>query len=124
VSRWLEAYVKAWQTYSPEAIGDLFAEDAKYSYHPFSEPLVGRAAIVASWLENPDPPGTYDAHYEPVAVDGDLAVANGRSRYFKDSTRAELHRQWDNVFFLTFDDSSRCTSFREWYVAPPGQEDA
>ncbi len=28
VSRWLEAYVRAWETYDPHAIGELFADDA------------------------------------------------------------------------------------------------
>ena len=121
VQRWLDDYVKAWESYSPEAIGALFAEDATYTYHPFGKPLRGRAAIVKSWLAKPDPRGTYDAHYEPIAVDGDVAVTNGRSLYYKDATRKELARQWDNVFFLKFDRDGRCVFFREWYVAPRRQ---
>ena len=61
VVKWLAAYVKAWKSYSPEAIGALFTEDATYSYYPFEEPVRGREAIVASWLNHQDPPGTYDA---------------------------------------------------------------
>jgi hypothetical protein len=34
VSRWLEAYVRAWETHDPHAIGELFAEDATYAWHP------------------------------------------------------------------------------------------
>jgi hypothetical protein len=41
---WLKAYVRAWETYEPEAIASLFSEDATYSYHPYDEPVVGRAA--------------------------------------------------------------------------------
>ena len=40
----------------------------------------GREAIVAAWLERRDPPGTYQGCYAPLAVDGDVAVARGRSR--------------------------------------------
>ena len=42
----------------PAKIGDLFSEDALYFYSPFDElnPLRGREAIVADWLEGPDPP--------------------------------------------------------------------
>ena len=69
----------------------LFSADVAYRYHPYDEPVAGRDAVVASWLgENDarsgdastrDAPGTYDAHYAPVAVDGDTVVATGRSTY-------------------------------------------
>ena len=118
---WLEAYVQAWESYSPAAIGALFSDDAVYSYHPFDEPVTGRPAIVASWLKDPDARGTYEADYKPVAVDGDVAVVHGRSRYFKDSSRTELTNQWNNIFVIEFDEHGRCRSFREWWVAPRGQ---
>jgi ketosteroid isomerase-like protein len=122
VAAWLEAYVRAWKSYDPDAIGALFTEDATYDYHPFDEPVRGRLAIVASWLEGKDTPGTYDGHYEPVAIDGDLAVAHGRSRYFTDASKAELAREYDNLFLIRFDDHGRCRSIREWYMAPRGQK--
>jgi len=118
---WLRAYVGAWETYDPDAVADLFSEDATYSYFPFDEPIRGRLAIVASWLEDKDPAGTYEARYEPVAIDGNLAVAQGRSRYFKDASRTELEREYDNVFLIDFDEAGRCRSFREWYMRPRGQ---
>ncbi|HEX6709524.1 MAG TPA: hypothetical protein VF068_04270 [Rubrobacter sp.] len=37
VQRWIDAYVDAWHTYDPAAIGALFAEDATYAYHPYDE---------------------------------------------------------------------------------------
>jgi ketosteroid isomerase-like protein len=120
---WLRAYVLAWETYDPDAVADLFSDDATYSYFPFDEPIRGRLAIVASWLEGKDPAGTYEARYEPVAVDGNLAVAQGRSRYFKDASKTELVREYDNVFLIEFDDDGRCRSFREWYMRPPGQKE-
>jgi hypothetical protein len=122
VVAWLDRYVRAWETYEPKAIGDLFSEGATYTYHPFDEPVVGRVAIVASWLHSKDKPGTYEAHYEPIAIDGDVAVVNGRSRYFEDSTRSELVRQWDNIFVIRFDEDGACLSFREWFVAPRRQK--
>lgn len=71
VQRWLDAYVDAWRTYDRSAIGDLFAEDARYAYQPYREPVVGREAIVADWLDDPDATGSWEARYEPYAVDGD-----------------------------------------------------
>lgn len=123
VAAWLAAYVRAWETYDPDTIGDLFAEDATYSYHPFEEPVRGRLAIVASWLHNQDAPGTYGGRYEPVAIEGDLAVANGRSRYFKDASKAELVREYDNLFLIQFDEQGRCRSIREWYMIRRGQKE-
>ena len=118
VQSWLDAYARAWETYDPEAIGALFSEDAVYHYDPFGEPLRGRDAIVASWLEEPDAPGTYAAHYEPVPIEGNLAVTNGRSRYFQEDG-ATLKTEYDNVFILRFDDDGRCTEYREWYMERP-----
>jgi hypothetical protein len=117
VDAWLNAYVSAWKSYDPQAIGQLFGDDAVYRYSPFDEPVQGRDAIVASWLESPDPPGTYDAHYETALIAGDRAVTNGRSLYFADdgSVRAE----WDNVFLLRFDGDGRCIEYAEWYMQRP-----
>lgn len=115
VQRWLDNYVSAWKSYDPQAIGDLFSENAVYAYNPFSEPVQGRAAIVASWLEEPDTAGTYDGHYEPIMIEGDRAVANGHSLYFEpDGTT--LKAEWNNIFLLRFDADGRCSEFREWYM--------
>jgi hypothetical protein len=118
VAAWLDAYVRAWKTYDPHAIGDLFSENATYAYNPFSEPIRGRAAIVASWLEEPDAPGTYDGQYEPIMIEGDRAVTNGRSLYFEQGG-STLRAEWNNIFVLRFDNQGRCSEYREWYMQRP-----
>ena len=118
VQAWLDAYVHAWKTYDKDAIGNLFSEDVTYSYDPYSVPIRGRAAIVDSWLEQPDSPGTYDGHYEPLLIEGDHAVANGRSRYFEQDG-STLKAEWDNLFVLRFDSEGRCMEYREWYMPRP-----
>jgi ketosteroid isomerase-like protein len=118
VQAWLDNYVRAWRTYDAHKIGDLFSEDALYFYSPFDEhnPVRGRAAIVANWLEGPDAPNSWEAHYVPVAVEGNVGVAHGRTRYLRpDGT---LEREFDNIFVLHFDDAGRCTRFTEWYMQP------
>lgn len=118
VTKWLQDYVAAWKSYNPQAIAALFSEDATYRYHPFDKSVIsGRDSIIASWLKNRDKQGTYDAEYQVVAVDGNTAVSNGRSRYFK-ADQKTLIRQFDNVFVMKFDDEGRCTEFSEWYVEP------
>lgn len=118
VQAWLNKYVEAWRTYDESKIRDLFAEDALYFYSPFDEenPSRGREAIVSSWLEEPDDPGSWEAHYEPVAVEGNVAVTHGRTRYPARDGRKE--RQFDNIFVLHFDDAGRCVRFTEWYMQP------
>ena len=121
VADWLNAYVEAWKSYDPKAIGNLFAAGATYSYGPFDEePVRGRDAIVANWLEYQDAPGSYDAHYEPIAVDGNIAVANGRSRYFEADGKTP-RKVFDNIFVLRFDDQGQCVDFREWYMQLHGR---
>ena len=94
-------------------MGTLFAEDARYRYHPFDEWLRGRDEIVESWLDEPDEPGTYDATYEVVAVDGDVAVATGTSTY------SDPEKTYDNCFVMRFDRAGLCIEFTEWFVERP-----
>jgi hypothetical protein len=120
VDRWLAAYVAAWKSYDPEAIGALFSDEARYRYHPYDEPLRGREAIVSAWLEDdPDEPGTYEASYEPLAVDGDVAVATGSSTYTHPD--GSIRAVYDNCFVLRFDGDGRCVEFTEWYAKRPDE---
>ena len=118
VQAWLDKYLEAWRTYEPSKIRDLFSEDAIYLYSPFDEhqPMEGREAIVANWLEAPDDPSSWEAHYVPVAVEGNVGVAQGRTRYLPREGTPE--RQFDNIFVIHFDDAGRCTRFTEWYMQP------
>jgi uncharacterized protein (TIGR02246 family) len=124
VQAWLDRYVAAWETYDPDAIGELFAEDAEYRYHPADEPTRGRAAIVESWLRpagdssRRDAPGTFQARYEAYAADGDRAVAVGESTYWADASRATVDKHYYNGFLLAFDRDGRCTSFTEYFMQP------
>lgn len=123
---WLDRYVAAWLTYDPGDIAGLFSEDVAYRYHPSDEPTVGRDAVVASWLgesasdeaSSRDAPGTYEAHYTPVAVDGDTVVATGTSRY-RDAPGGPVVRTYDNCFVMRFDGEGRCREFTEYYVRRP-----
>jgi len=123
VDRWLDAYVEAWKTYDPAQVAALFAEDITYRYHPEDDAIKGRDAVVDSWLgegDNPDAserdePGTFDAAYRAVAVDGDVAVATGISSY-RDRPGGAVVRVYDNCFVMQFDSEGRCREFTEWFV--------
>jgi SnoaL-like domain len=123
---WLDRYVRAWISYDPRDIAGLFSEDVAYRYHPYDEPLVGRDTVVASWLgegasgdaSTRDLPGTYEATYSPVAVDGDTVVATGTSRY-RELPDGPVVRTYENCFVMRFDDDGRCREFTEFYVRRP-----
>ena len=119
VQRWLDAYVKAWRSNDAETVGALFSADVSYAYQPYEDPIQGRDAVVADWLREPDEPGTWAAHYEAYAVDGDRAVSVGTSDYLK--ADGSLDNRFHNVFLLRFDDDGRCREFVEyWREAPKG----
>jgi ketosteroid isomerase-like protein len=123
---WLDRYVAAWMSYDRDDIAELFAEDVAYRYHPHDEPVVGRDAVVASWLgesdgedaSTRDAPGTYEADYSPVAVDGDTVVATGTSRY-RDVPDGPVVRTYDNCFVMRFDGGGHCREFTEYYLRRP-----
>jgi hypothetical protein len=127
VQHWLDRYVEAWLTYEPALIGDLFSTDVEYRYHPYDEPVVGREAVVASWLgetsedgaSSRDAPGTYEASYAPVAVDGDVAVATGTSSY-RDEAGGPFTKVFHNCYLMRFDADGRCREFTEFYMRQPG----
>ena len=123
---WLDRYVGAWTSYDPRDISGLFSDDVVYRYHPYDEPIVGRAAVVASWLGDDasgtastrDAPGTYQAEYAPVAVDGDTVVATGTTRY-REVPGGPVVRVYENCFVMRFDGAGRCREFTEYYLRRP-----
>jgi ketosteroid isomerase-like protein len=112
VQRWLDAYVAAWRSYDEAEIRALFADDVAYAYHPYDEPLRGAAAVAASWLQDRDEPGSWEASYTPALIAGDRATATGETRYADGDV-------FSNLFELEFDADGRCTRFVEWYLQHP-----
>jgi ketosteroid isomerase-like protein len=123
---WLDRYVAAWLSYDTDDIRALFTEDIAYRYHPHDDPIVGREAVVASWLgesdsngaSTRDAPGTYSARYTPVAVDGDVVVATGTSSY-SERPDGPIVRTYDNCFVMRFDTAGKCREFTEYYNRRP-----
>jgi ketosteroid isomerase-like protein len=126
VARWLDDYVEAWKTYDRDGIAALFSDDVEYRYHPYDDPVRGRDAVVEAWLgegdhegaSTRDAEGTYDATYEPVAVDGDVAVATGSSTYFE-QPGGPVDKVYDNCYVMRFDGEARCREFTEWFMKRP-----
>jgi uncharacterized protein (TIGR02246 family) len=119
VQRWLDAYVRAWKSYDPADIADLWTDDAIWLY-PFGPRALGRAAITAEWMAERDlfQRGGYDAAYRPIAIDGPIVVTHGRTRFF-DPASGETVTEYDNVWVLKFAADGRCAEFHEWYAGRP-----
>lgn len=110
---WLERYVTAWRSRDPQAIGDLFSSDARYSFRAGTEVVSGREAIVEAWLVD-DTGAAWEARYEPLAIDGEVHVSRGRTRYF--SAGGSLWHEYSNIFVCRFDSQGRCSEFTEWWM--------
>lgn len=117
VQDWLDAYVAAWRANERDLVAALFTDDAVYRWRPYGgddRAARGREAIVDSWLEEPDSPDSWEARYEPYAVDGERAVAVGWSRY--DADGEEPARTYHNAFLLRFGPDGRCAEFTDYYM--------
>ena len=120
VQDWLNRYVAAWRANEREPIEALFTEDAKYRWRPYGpeeRQAIGREAIVTGWLHEGDDPDSWEATYEPYALDGDRAVATGLSKYA--ATDTEPERTYHNVFLLQFAADGRCSEFTEYWMLEP-----
>ena len=84
---------------------------------PWEEPTRGRQAVVDAWLAHKDPPGSWQASWEPVALEGDVAVTRGVSRYFE--ADGPPKRTYHNVWILRFDAWGRCSSYTDWFMPEP-----
>lgn len=111
-SSWVARYVRAWETNDPAAIGDLFAEDARYYQRPDGEPWTGRAGIVANWLDHKDEPGNWSFRHEILATTDDLALVRGWTHY------VEPPADYNNLWIIRFDADGRCREFTEWWMEP------
>ncbi|MPZ96326.1 MAG: hypothetical protein GEU96_15780 [Propionibacteriales bacterium] len=110
VVRWVEAYRRAWTSNDPVEIGALYSEDAQYYMRPYREPVIGRDAIVADWLERRDDPGDTTFRFEVVSACGPVGVVKGATSYLAEGLDLV------NLWVLRFDAEGRATEFTEWWM--------
>ena len=114
---WLDRYIAAWRSGDAEEIGDLFSEDVTYSQTGGQTVIEGREAVVRDWLEaSYEPDLAWEAAYEPLAVEDQVYVGVGSTRYVREDSSRE---DFSNVFICRFDDEGRCSDFREWWMRGP-----
>jgi uncharacterized protein (TIGR02246 family) len=122
VQAWLDAYVRAWRSYDPVEIADLWTDHAVW-ITPAGIRARSRDAITAEWMaeEHLFDRGGYDGRYEPIAIDGGFAVAHGRTLFFDPQTQA-TQTEYDNIWVLRFEPDGRCSEFHEWYERVPAEK--
>jgi nuclear transport factor 2 (NTF2) superfamily protein len=113
VQSWLDRYIAAWRSNDADVIGPLFTDDVVYRHRPFGDPVIGRDAVVASWLENPDEPDSWSAEYRVWSVTDDRAATKGRTEYSDGSV-------FHNVFILRFR-GTECCEYTEWWIEEPAE---
>ena len=112
---WLDTYRRAWETRDAGLVVTLFTDDATYQETPFAEPMRGRDAIHAYWIDKVvNHQEQINFGYEILAVRDDTGIARWWARFVRIRSRAAV--KLDGVFLLTFDASGRCQALREWWV--------
>lgn len=108
VTEWVEGYVKAWATNSPEDIGVLFAADAEQHEWPYETHWEGLDEIVEGWQSRADwQAGGWSFQWKLLAINGDTFAVQGVGNYVK------LGR-FDNLWVVTLGDDGKATVFRMW----------
>ena len=114
---WFRRYRIAWGTNDPDDIRALFTDDAVYRGFPDDpEPFVGIDAIVAGWLENAEEPDDTEFSWEPLAVDGEVAIARCVTAYVKENPP----KVYDNLFVIRLAPDGRATEFTDWWIERKG----
>jgi uncharacterized protein (TIGR02246 family) len=111
VDRWLQGYLRAWESNDPEDIGSLFTDDAKYYTAPHREPWAGRQAIVDGWIGRKDEPGDWTFQSDILAIADDLAFVQGVTGYPNADPSA-----YSNLWVIRLADDGRCSEFTEWWM--------
>lgn len=115
VADWMAAYVRAWDSNDPGDVRALFTPDGAYRFSPWDEPVVGHDAITAAWLDDRDGAGDHTFSWEVLAVDGPVAIVQGRTEY---TAGAAAGRVYANLWVLRLTDEGRAEGFTEWYMEP------
>lgn len=108
--RWIDGYVRAWESNDEADIRALFTPDGRYFAEPWRPPEEGQEAIVASWLERRDEPGTFQ-------FEGDVAGIDGRTFFYSAVTRYTSGTVYSNLWVVRLDPAlERAESFTEWWM--------
>lgn len=120
ITRWLDAYGRAWREQDAELVASLFTEDARYAVNPLENVLNGRSAIKEYWRGGAGASQKDIAFdYEIWAVTDDMVIAHWTAAFTRSATQERVHM--DGVFRLVFEPPESggllCSTLEEWWFA-------
>ena len=109
--RWLDGYIRAWESKDPADVRAIFTDDAEYWFRPNDPaPTRGIDAIVAMWGE---PESADPQHDLRVLIENpELGIITGTIVYPGGESYANL---WE----AHLAPDCRAHRFVEWYMTPP-----
>lgn len=110
---WLDAYGRAWSNRDPQAVADLFTEDAVYLETPYQDPIRGRAGVVRYWEHLPRTQEDIRFRHEVLSFAGDTGLAHWWASFARIPSGKRVHL--DGVLVATFATAGKCRLFREWW---------
>jgi hypothetical protein len=117
--KWMQGYLKAWETNDPEHIASLFSAEATYLTQAFREPWAGRENIVKEWIGRADwvdePKDKWTFTYDWLAIEGDTGVLDGLTDY------SGRHEMFKNIWIIKLEEDGRCREFIEYWVKKGAQ---
>lgn len=111
LTRWLDAYRRAWEELDPDAAAALFTDDGTYAWGPYEEPLRGREAIRARWAEVTAAQSDVNFTSEALGVVDAGGVAHWNCKFNVGDLGIEL----DGIFLVKLTDEGLCSEFLEWW---------
>ncbi|SEK56094.1 nuclear transport factor 2 family protein [Streptacidiphilus jiangxiensis] len=117
VHTWIDLLEERWKGRDPQAIAELFTEEASYHQGPYGAPHVGRQAIAGHWTT------TLSNQKDPIVWFG-TPIASGDRAFVEwwcilHDPATGTPRTAAGCLALRFAEDGRCTSFHEyWHSAP------
>ncbi len=110
---WLDSFANAWELREPRAVAPLLAEDVIFHETPFSEPILGREAMIV-YLEKVyrtqnDP--SFD--YEILTETPDIGIAQWWLSFLRIPGRVHINR--DGIALVALDSRGLCKTFHQWW---------
>src|SRR5215475_13802915 len=116
LSRWMDGYVKAWNSNEQTDIEALFTDDARYRTEPYNPPWHGSAEIVQQWLAKRDEPGETRFSWQPILATPEVGVIEATTVY------RTPPQAYSNLWVIHFAEDGRCSDFAEWWMKNPTNE--
>lgn len=107
-------FKRAWEGRDPDAMVELFAEDAEYRVDPFMEPLVGLGSIRSHWNDLVAAQDHIEFDAERVWVSGTTVLGSWHVALTERATADRVRARGFSTMEL--DDHGRISRMREWPI--------